>query len=135
MSNTTDILLLANHPERVINLSFLLRLSNFQAITISDDIEAFNYLVQRQNSAQPMKLLLIAEADSNQPILQLLNDLERCNAMLPIVLLHNNAGFPLTELNCHAHLRPMILQCNSPVTHNYLRNALAAVPDACVKAS
>ena len=135
MESATNILLLAKHPERVVNLSFLLRLSNVQTVQINDDIEAFNYLVQRQNSSHPMQLLLIAEAERNQPILQLLNELERCNAMLPMVLQHQSADFPIAELNCHEHLKPMILQCSSTVTHKYLRKVIAALPQAADKAS
>jgi len=133
MNTATNILLLANQPDRVVNLGFLLRLSNFQTVQISDDIEAFNYLVQRQNSSQPMQLLLISAADINQPILQLLNDLERCNAMLPIILLDQNGGFTVAELNCHDHLKTMIQQCNSTVTHNYLRNLIATLPEAATR--
>ncbi|HEY5672771.1 MAG TPA: hypothetical protein VIR78_03615 [Malonomonas sp.] len=128
MGTTTNILLLANNPERVVNLSFLLRLSNFETVQIDDDIEAFNYLVQRQNSSQPMQLLLIAEADSNQPILQLLNELEQRNAMLPIVLLQRNGRIPLAKINCHPHLKTMIQQCHSAVTHSYLRSIFAPSP-------
>ena len=134
-NTTTNILLLAKHPERVINLIFLLRLANFQTVQISDDIEAFNYLVQRQNSSQPMQLLLIAEATSDQPILRLLNELERRNAMLPIVLQQQNADFAIDALPCHEHLKPMILQCHSTATYNQLRKILAALPDAADRAS
>ena len=129
MKCATDILLLANQPEKVVNLNFLLRLSNFQTIQINNDIEAFNFLVQRQNSSQPMSILLIADADINQPILQLLNELERRNAMLPIILIQDTDIIPLAELNCHEHLKAMIGQCNSAATHSYLRNFFASLPE------
>lgn len=134
-TTATNILLLARYPERVVNLSFLLRLANINTVLINDDSEAFNYLVQRQNSSDPLHLLLIAEAASNQPILQLLNELERRNAMLPIVLQQPNPDVSLAALPCHAHLRPLIRQCHGTLTYNLLRKILTALPDAADRAS
>lgn len=44
MSNTTEILLLANQMDKIANLLFLLRLANFPAVHIASDSEAFNSL-------------------------------------------------------------------------------------------
>jgi hypothetical protein len=135
MKHATDILLLANQPEKVVNLNFLLRLSNFEVVQINNDIEAFNFLVQRQNSLEPMNMLLIADADINQPILHLLNELERRNAMLPILLIHDTDIVPLTELDCHAHIKALIGQCNSAATHSYLRKFLTSLQETTSKVS
>ena len=124
-----NILLLANQPDKAVNLSFMLRLSDIRSACINDDIEAFNYLAQRQSSTQPMELLLICEATIKQPILQMLNELERIDSMLPIILIQKNGNIPIEELNCHAHLKSMIKQCTATTTHGDLRILLKSLSE------
>jgi len=133
MDQSKNILLLANQPDKATNLSFMLRLSKIHSVCIDDDTEAFNFLIQRQNSTLPMELLLICEASINQPILHMLNDLERGNAMLPIILIQKNGNIPIDELNCHTHLRSMIQQCTATTTHGNLRILLNSLPEPTAK--
>jgi hypothetical protein len=128
MRSPADILVLAGQPEKAANLSFLLRLSNLRTIHIADDIEAFNYLVHHQNSSQPISLLLIADADINQPILQLLDELEFRKALLPILLLRSNGPLQLHKLNCHNHVRNYVKQCDPSITHSCVRELLDGLP-------
>ena len=135
MGNAKDILILAKERTRAANLSFLLRLSNCQTIYIDDDIEAFNFLVQRQNSPKPVGLLLVADADQKQPILQLLDELEQRNAMLPILLLRDKESIPLHDLTRSDRIRARIKQCDSSLTHSCVREMLATFPVPMAKVS
>lgn len=130
MNRPVDILVLAGQSDKTANLNFLLRLTNFHTVHIADDIEAFNYLVHRQNSAQPIRLLLIADADINQPILHLLDELERRDALLPILLLRNNEPIPLESVSSCGKVRSLVKQCDPSVVHPCIRETLElfAVP-------
>jgi len=128
VTSQADILVLANQAEKVANLRFLLRLSNFQIIHIVDDIEAFNYLIHRQNSPQPISLLVVADTDINQPFLQLLDELERRNALLPILLLRGSGPIPLNKLSSSVKIRNHIKQCDPSVTHSCVKELLDAFP-------
>lgn len=121
---TIDILVLSRSSEKSSNLAFLLRLSSLQAILIDDDIEAFNYLVQRQQSAQPVSLLVVPEAEINQPILHLLDELLRREALPPTLLATRQGGLPLEQLNCSAETLQMIKTCETDQTYSNLREIL-----------
>jgi len=101
-------------------------LSNFQITHIADDIEAFNYLIHRQNSPRPINLLVIVDTDINQPFLQLLGEMERRNALLPILLLRNNGPIPLNQLSSNVKIRNYIKQCDPSVTYFCVRELLEA---------
>ena len=133
--STPDILVLTKQADKASNLTFLLRLSNFQTIHIADDIEAFNYLVQRQNSPLPISLMLVADADINQPILHLLEELERRNAMLPILLVRRNGPIPLKKLQCSNAARKIIRQCDSSLTHFCVKETLGTFETPVAKVS
>lgn len=135
MHKTNNILLLADKSEKIANLCFLLRLSNIQTVQIANDTEAFNFLVHRQNSSQPFDLLLITEAKQQQPILRLINDMERNNAMLPIVLFSEKDRLRLTEIDCYDHLKQLIRLCPADTTHSRLLNIFNTLPDAASTAS
>lgn len=124
MNCPTDILVLTKDPEKAANLGFLLQLSRFRAVHIRDDIEAFNYLVHRQNSPQPFGMMVICDADLNQPILQLLDELERRDAMLPVLLLRGHSPIPLQQLSIQLQVKNQIKQCDSSLTPACLREML-----------
>ena len=118
------IIVLARHSFRSENLLFLLRLSNYQVTQVQDDIEAFNYLVQRQQGPQPADLLLIDGAEQQQQFLQLLSQLERSNAMLPILLTHQGKAISLEQLSGTDQLKESISQCSMDAVNTCLRKIL-----------
>lgn len=119
-----NIIALARHSFRTENLLFLLRLSNYQVTHVQDDIEAFNYLVQRQQSSQPADLLLIDGAEPQQQFLQLLSQLERSIAMLPILLVHQGQAISLDQLGETDRHKEFISQCSMDAMNTCLRKIL-----------
>ena len=135
MNPRANILILSDHPEQAANLSFLLRLSNFHTIQISNDIEAFNYLIHHQCSSQPVSLLLITDADIERPILQLLDELERRKALLPVLLLRRSGPIRTDQLECTPKVRNFISQCDPGVAHTCARALLESATFAIARAS
>lgn len=119
-----NIIALARHSFRTENLLFLLRLSNYQVTHVQDDIEAFNYLVQRQQSPQPVDLLLIDGAEPQQQFLQLLSQLECSKAMLPILLVHQGQSISLGQLGGTDQYQEFISQCSMNAVNSCLRKIL-----------
>jgi hypothetical protein len=128
MSNAPEILILTSQPDKAANLTFLLQLSNYHSIHISDGSEAFNYLVQRQHGPQPVNLLLIAGASEQQQFLKMLDDLERCGAMLPILLIHGDRPVQLELLDCKEQLKSQIKQCQANMTHACINEIINSNP-------
>jgi len=126
MQNIPDILILARQTERTDNLIFLLRLSNYRTTCISDAVEAFNCLVQRQRVQHPVRLLLIDGPAQQQQFLSLIDELERCNAMLPILLIQQKNPVSLDPLQDQASLKKWIKSCRPEATHSCVRKLLLA---------
>jgi len=124
MNSPADILVLSEQPEKVANLNFLLRLSNYRTIPIDDDIEALNFLIYRQNSQNPVRLLLVVNAKINQPILQFLDELERRNALLPILLLRDGDPLSLDNLPCNPQIKKFLKQCDPSITFSCIKELL-----------
>ncbi len=135
MPEQPDILVLAHQPEQAANLKFLLHLANFRAIHIADDIEAFNYLVQRQNSPHPVGLLLIFDVDINQPFLHLLEELKRRQALVPILLVRRDGPIDIDQVTSDPEIRLLLRQCDQSITHSCVREVLDGVCSNCVMAS
>lgn len=124
MGGKTNILILSKQTDRPENLIFLLQLANYLVSHITDDSEAFNYLVQRQQSPSPVNLLLINAVDQQQPLLQMLDELDRSRAMLPILLTYRKIPFALEKLTCREPLKRQIKQCRMDATHTNIREIL-----------
>lgn len=126
MLKRSDILVLTSQPDKAANLAFLLHLANLSTIHIADDIEAFNYLVQRQNSPQPISLLLVVDADVNRPILQLLDELKRRNALLPTLLVRGNSPIDIQQLTKDNEVISKLNQCDTSITHICVQEVLGS---------
>lgn len=117
MNNYSDILFLSKRTEPTDNLIFLLRLSNYRIAHISDEAEAFNYLAQRQQGPSAVSLLLIVGSESQKQFVALLDKLDRCNAMLPILLINQDKPLSFDQINCRTKLKRFIHQCPLNAVH------------------
>ena len=126
MQTYADILVLTRQPEKAANLGFLLRLANYRSLHIADDIEAFNYLVQRRQSLQPIRLLVIVDADPEQPILHLLDDLKRSNSLVPILLVRGAAPLPINQMTKDPGIISQLHQCDASMAHSCVRELLGS---------
>jgi CheY-like chemotaxis protein len=79
------ILLLNPIVERACDTQFLLQLANYQVSAVYKDDEAFNWIVNRHDSAEQTSLLLINYFQIGMAMLQLIPQLRQQAILIPIL--------------------------------------------------
>lgn len=83
--NNLPILLLDPVVERACDTQFLLQLANYTVAVVHNDDEAFNWVVNRRDSAENPVLLLCNYFQAEMPILQLIPQLRQQTVAIPVL--------------------------------------------------
>ncbi len=126
MQKHSELIVLSRPSERAENLIFLFRLSNFKVTHITESNEALNFLLQRQKSPCPAKLLVIINAEQHLQFLEMLNEQDHRGASLPILLLYDKNPLQLGQLKCKPELKNLLQQCRIDESHSFIREMLLA---------
>lgn len=79
------ILLFDPHLERGCDARFLLQLATYQVALVHNDDEAFNWIISRLGSSEQPALLLVNYFSPDMPLLQLLPELRKQGASVPVL--------------------------------------------------
>ncbi len=100
------VLLLDPREDTRLNACFLLQLAGYRVTTIDAVDEAFNWIVNRRDSADRFRLLLINRYVPEMGIAEATRELDRLGAPVPILVIDRE--------NSMTRLRSLIERCTTP---------------------
>ncbi len=123
MNKVHHILIADCANEAPSNIAFLLKLAGFKVSVFNDELEACNWLLQKDAAVVPAHMLLLNEPRPERSLFSLLFQIRQRFVQLELLLV---AAQPLQLTGQIANLDPPVHQCLPNEIHNMTRQIFKA---------